>query len=202
MKLKVYERTGIKEENALKDNQARLIKRQILQQAIKHSIERGIYKENCKNSYDLNLMDYKKEYKKTEDLLKLYQDMAVVYEENICILIEGYVEYFNTYGSNMNALGLRGFRKNIERVVKLACSAEKIKRKESQIENAVIEFVIEHYDDIEYFDEEIDDSDIMCLMYELGLNRKNQHEYEDIKSKVKTIYEELKDDKRQRKLKY
>lgn len=137
-------------------------------------------------------MDYKKEYKKTEDLLKLYQDMSVVYGENICILLEGYVEYFNTYGSNMNAQGLRGFRKNIGRVIKLACSVEKMKRKQTQIENTVIEFVIEHCDEIESFLEKINVLDIMYLMYELGLNIRNQQECEEIKNKVKTIYEELK----------
>lgn len=189
MKLKIYERTGIKEENLLKNSQAKLTKRQESQQAIKSSIERGLYKENCKNCYNLNLMDYKKEYKKTEDLLKAYHDMRVKYEENICLLIESYVEYFSIYGRDMNAFGLRGFRKNIERAVSLA----KTKCREIQIENLVLELVIEQYDDIEYFDGEIDNQDIIYFMDGLGLKRLNQQECEKIKSKVKTIYKELKD---------
>lgn len=190
MKLKIYERTGIKEKTLLRNSQAKIAKAQELQRAIKGSLERGVYKENCKNSYDLSLMNYRKEYKKTEDLLNLYRDMKVILEENICDLIDGYVEYFNTHGSSMSAWALRGFRKNIERVIVLTRNAEKNKRREIQIENAVMEFVINHCDEMEYFDEKINVSDIMYLMYDLGLNR--NHQQEEIKAKIKSIYEELK----------
>ena len=59
-----------------------------------------------------------------------------------------------------------------------------------RIEDAVLNFVIDYYDEIEYFGEEMDDSEIMYLMYELGIKRKYQQE--EIKIKIKTIYEELK----------
>lgn len=191
MRLKVYERTGIKEERVLKDKKLKLIEQKQFEQAMRCSIQRGIYKKNCKDCYDLRLMDRRKEYKKTEDLLEIYQDMGTIFEENIWGLIEGYVEYFNTYGSRMSALGLRGFRKNIERVIQLSREVEKEKRKEVQIDNAVLEFVIDCYEEIECADGEIDDSDIMYLMYELGIKRRYQQE--EVKIKIKRMYEELKD---------
>ena len=92
MKLKIYERTKIKEEKALKESQSKIIEKWNSEQKIKCSIKRGIYKENCKNSYNLELMDYKKEYKKIKDMLKLYKEKSITYEENIRTLIEGYVE--------------------------------------------------------------------------------------------------------------
>jgi len=194
MKLKVYERTGIKEETKLKEKKEKLIERQKSEIEIKQGIERGIYKENCKNNYDLNLMCYEKEYKRTEDLLMWYQEVSIVYEENVCILIGGYIDYFHTYGNRMTALGLRRFRKTVETVIELACRIEKKKKRNAQVENMAIDFVIEHYDGIEYFGSEINVPDIIHLMFDLGMSERNPQEYEEVKEKVKTIYEELKSD--------
>lgn len=192
MRFKVYERTGIKEETKIKENQSKLIERQNSEEEIRHSIERGKYKESCQNKYDLDLMVLEKEYQKTENLLMAYQDLQLLYGGNICTLIEGYLEYFYTYGSSMTALGLRRFRKSIESGIRTACNLEKKKMKKAQIENAVIDFVVENYDGIEYLGEEINLPDLRYLMFELNLSPRNQQEYERVTTKVKTIYDELK----------
>ena len=189
MRFKVYERTGIKEETKLKENQSRLIEKQNSEEGIRHSIERGKYKESCQNKYDLDLMDVEREYQKTENLLMRYQNMSIMDEENICILIGGYLEYFYTYGSSMTALGLRGFRNSIEASINVARNIERWKKRESQIENAMIDFVVENYDEIEYLGEEISVPGIIYLMFDLELDLNQQ---EKVKAKVKTIYDELK----------
>lgn len=188
MKLKAYERTGIKEEKNLRESQAKLIERQNSEQEIKRSIELGRYRENCRNKYDLNLMNFEKEYQRTTNLLSSYR----LYEDNIGILLQGYYEYLHTYGSSMTALGLREFRKSIESGVRQAWDVEKKKKREAQIENAVLDFVIECYDDIEHSGGQINVLDIMYLMYELNLNIKSEQACEEITSKIKTIYDELK----------
>lgn len=188
MRLKIYERTGIKEETKRKVSQAKLIERQNSEQEIKHSIELGKYRERCQDKYDLNLMDREREYERTRNLLWSYG----IYEENINILIEGYSEYLATYGSSMTALGLREFRKSIKSGVRQACDAEEKKNREVQIENEVIDFVIEYYDDIGYLGGQIDLSNIVYLMSELNLDIRNQQNCEEIKARVKTIYDELK----------
>lgn len=188
MRFKVYERTGIKEETKLKENQSKLIEKQNSEEVIRYSIERGKYKESCQNKYDLDLMDFEREYEKTNNLLLSY----VSYEENICVLIDGYLEYFYTYGRSMTALGLRGFRKSAEKGIAFARNLEKRKKKEEKEENTVIDFVIENYDEIEDFGEEISVPDFMYLMFELGLSSRNQQECERVTTKVKTIYDELK----------
>lgn len=189
MRFKVYERTGIKEETKLKENQSRLIEKQNSEESIRHSIERGKYKESCQKKYDLDLMDIEREYQKTENLLMRYQNMSIMDEENISILIGGYLEYFYTYGSSMTALGLRGFRKSIEASINVARNIERWKKRESQIENAMIDFVVENYDEIEYLGEEISAPGIIYLMFDLELDLNQQ---EKVKAKVKTIYDELK----------
>lgn len=184
MKLKIHERTGIKEKGLFKEKQTKLREKANSEQRINFSIERGMYKESCKNRYDLNLMDYQKEYKKTEDLLQAYQDMSIIYGENLESLIDGYVNYFAVYGSSMNALGLRGFRKTVESVMNISYRLERMKRKEVQLENEIIDLFVEHYDQIEYLDDQIClPGSIMNLMYLLGLNREQA---EELKIKVKT----------------
>ena len=191
MRLKVYERTGIKEETKRKVNQAKLIERQISEQEIKRSVELGKYRESCQDKYNLDLMDFEREYERTRNLLWSYR----IDEENINDLIIGYSEYLNIYGSSMTALGLRGFRKSIESGVRMARNAEKQKMEaqmETVVENAVIDFVIEYYDEIESLRGQIKLSDIIYLMMELNLDIRNQRTCDEIKVKVKTIYDELK----------
>ena len=192
MRFKVYERTGIKELSKIKESQSKLIEKQNSEQEMKHSIERGMYKESCGDKYNLDLMNLEREYKKTENLLMLYQDMSIMYEANVGILIGGYLEYFYTYGSSMTALGLRGFRKSMEASINVARNIEKWKKREVQIENTVLDFVVDNYDEIKYLGEEINVPGIMYLMFELELSPRNQQEYNEIQAKVKSIYDEFK----------
>lgn len=190
MKLKIYERTGIKEENQKKIGMEETLKLQKQEQKIQKAMARGIYKKNCKNNYDVEKMSYEKEYKKTRSLLNRYNDSKRFYSEGIQVLFMGYMEHFNIYSKSMTPLQLRVFRKNMESTMNKAFRIEI----ECKQENKLIDLCIEYLEFMENYKVEENDSMIECdLLYIASqVSKEDDNELETLKIKAKSIYEILK----------
>ena len=118
MTTKYYKRTGTKDEKKKRESNETKMKREERKAKIEHEQK-------------VELMSQEKEHKKTTQILEDYLFIKQNSSENIGQLIEGYHEYFQTYGENMTPLGLRNFRKGVVQTIKIL---QKQDRKEEYLE--------------------------------------------------------------------
>lgn len=204
MKQKVYEKTGIKERKNSKTKQGLVEMQMLHKNEVIRSIEKGFYKKKCESLYSISLMHYDKEYQKIDKLLKDYKWCLESFSENTQILILGYIDYFKQYGTNMDSLGLRTFRKGILKAILIS---EKVQleiqknRKENKTlfvdQNIAQEDVIINYciDNMEVLQEDgVNMENVAVLMNRLddaGFPVENLKEYLLIKKRTEEIYREF-----------
>lgn len=160
MIIKEYERTGIKERKGKKVSQEQILKDKIKKDAIQRTKERTAYKIEVAEKYDIGLMNFEKEYEKTLYLLESYQLAYPVSmdnnHDNIEQLVQGYSDYFLTFGEEMSALALRDFRNSIEKTIRVS-RKQQIKpemgqeREEDVQDTAILNFCIDYYDELEIY---------------------------------------------------
>ncbi len=117
MTTKYYKRTGTKDEKKKRESNETKMKREERKAKIEREQKIASYKKSRYRNTEL--MSQEKEHKKTTQVLEDYLFIKQNSSENIGQLIEGYHEYFQTYGENMTPLGLRNFRKGVVQTIKI-----------------------------------------------------------------------------------
>lgn len=152
---KHYERTGIKEIKKKKESQEQITKRKEKEKKLQRTKERATYYEQKDQYHNIGLMDPKKEYQKIERMLERYEDILFsknVIDENIQQLLQGYQDYFQTYGENMTPMGLRTFRNSIIKTIAISqqqlLQTETLEKNYTQ-ENAVNYFCTMYSDELQ-----------------------------------------------------
>ena len=180
---KVYEKTGIKENNIKRKTQREILSKK----NHKAEVEKALLKGRYKKDNDLSLMKYGREYRKVEKLLRDAYDLYS-YDINVLEMVKGYLEYFKLYGKEMTPLGLRNFRKGIEST--LYNSKDKYSEKDEYDDledEAVFEFYFKNISSIENGDSFI--LEMINFFREKGFPIENTEDLIRVKSKVKTLTE-------------
>lgn len=153
-----YERTGIKEKKNLRESREQLSKRKRREENLQITKERTAYREDVEKKYDTGLMNRSKECQKIENLLEdYYEKSSMDITCNTYQLVQGYQDYFSSYGENMTTLELRTFRKAIAKTLSISNaqsllasqSMEEIETASSLAcaqEEAILDFCVEHYE--------------------------------------------------------
>ena len=180
---KVYEKTGIKENNIKRKTQREILSKK----NHKAELEKALLKGRYKKDNDLSLMKYGREYRKVEKLLRDAYDLYS-YDINVLEMVKGYLEYFKLYGKEMTPLGLRNFRKGIEST--LYNSKDKYSEKDEYDDledEAVFEFYFKYTSLIEDGDPFI--LEMLNFFRKKGFPIENTEDLIRVKSKVKTLTE-------------
>lgn len=187
---KYYKRTGTKDEKKKRESNEITMKREEKKTKIEHEQKVASYKES--RYHNIELMSQEKEYKKTTQVLEDYLFLKQNSSENIGQLIEGYHEYFQTYGENMTPLGLRTFRKGILQTIKISqkqCSQEESLETDSK-ENTIFSIYAAYFNAL--FDNESDTelaTTSMSSTLETDISFENM---EKTKTKVKDLHNNIK----------
>lgn len=181
---KVYEKTGIKENNIKRKTQSEILSKKNHEAEVEKALLKGMNKKDN----DLSLMRYGREYRKVEKLLKDVYDLYSSFV-NVLEIVKGYLEYFKLYGKDMTPLGLRNFRKGIERT--LYNSKDKYietdEYNDLEEDEAVFEFYFKYMTLIENGDSFV--LEMLNFFSERGVPIKNTEDLVRVKSKVKTLVE-------------
>ena len=181
---KVYEKTGIKENNIKRKTQREILSKKNHKAEVEKALLKGMHKKDN----DLSLMKYGREYRKVEKLLKDAYDLYSS-DANILEIVKGYLEYFKLYGKDMTPLGLRNFRKGIEST--LYNSKDKYSEIDEyddlEEDEAVFEFYFKNISLIENGDSFV--LEMINFFREKGFPIENTEDLIRVKSKVKTLTE-------------
>ena len=181
---KVYEKTGIKENNIKRKTQREILSKKNHKAEVEKALLKGMHKKDN----DLSLMKYGREYRKVEKLLRDAYDLYS-YDANILEIVKGYLEYFKLYGKDMTPLGLRNFRKGIEST--LYNSKDKYIETDEfddlEEDEVVFEFYFKYMSLIENGDSFI--LEMLNFFREKGVPIENTEDLIRVKSKVKTLTE-------------
>lgn len=148
-------------------------------------------------------MNHQKEYRKVTVLLDDYKDIASLYNENMEALIGGYRDYFDTYGKEMSTMALRDFRRGIlstisnskKELTKKEDTLE-VEEKQSLREETILNFCINHHLDLQERGLDIGMFfSLINFLAESGVPAKDGDDMKNIRQKVKSIHDELKDAK-------
>ena len=181
---KVYEKTGIKENNIKRKTQSEILSKKNHEAEVEKALLKGMNKKDN----DLSLMRYGREYRKVEKLLKDVYDLYSS-DVNVLEIVKGYLEYFKLYGKDMTPLGLRNFRKGIEST--LYNSKDKYSEIDEyddlEEDEAVFEFYFKNISLIENGDSFV--LEMINFFREKGFPIENTEDLIRVKSKVKTLTE-------------
>lgn len=202
MELKAYERTGIKEKKNLRENKEQLLKRKRQEENLQITRERTAYREEVEKKYDTSLMNRDKECKRIENLLEdCYEKSSMDITCNIYQLVQGYQDYFSSYGENMTTLELRTFRKAMAKTLSISNaqsllamqSMETIEVQSPEAaaqDDAILDFCAEYYDSLTT--KGLNSLELTGFLLNAGTPIQNIENLKEAKMKVMTLIDKTK----------
>ncbi len=202
MELKAYERTGIKEKKNLRESKEQLLKRKRQEENLQMTMERTAYREDVEKKYDTGLMNRDKECKKIKNLLEdCYEKSSMDITCNIYQLVQGYQDYFSSYGENMTTLELRTFRKAMAKTLSISNaqsllatqSMETIEVQSPEAtaqDDAILDFCAEYYDSLTT--KGLNSLELTGFLLNAGTPIQNIENLKEAKMKVMTLIDKTK----------